>query len=292
LLSGHSWNVLADFDVMEVQYATEVLFFRFARPSALRILHLHGPSMPCWLPRLCRLTRTEPDLVLTCSEWSRKQLMARGIPWPVEVNYNGIDEQVFRPAESYTPPSGKFRIGFVGRLSEYKGLPALARTAALLGPEFEFHIVGPPEGGHQPPSAPNLFYRGVMNSGQVADFLRDMDCFYFPSMSESFGIAAVEAMSTGLPVVASAVGGLPEVIRDGTNGYLVPAGDSGAAAEHILRLRANPELCRTIGEAARATVLERFTVTHTAQRFLDLHEIWREPRGRSHPGMATSEVLP
>jgi glycosyltransferase involved in cell wall biosynthesis len=119
-----------------------------------------------------------------------------------------------------------------------------------------------------------------------------MDCFYFPSMSESFGIAAVEAMSTALPVVASEVGGLPEIIRDGRNGYLVPAGDSAAAAERILRLRANPELCRGIGEAARATVLERFTVKHTARRFLELHERWIQLRGRTEPRMATAGVLP
>jgi glycosyltransferase involved in cell wall biosynthesis len=283
---------MADFDVVEVQYSTEVLFFRFARRSALRILHLHGPSMPPWLPRLCRMTGTEPDLVLTCSEWSRKELIARGVPWPIEVNYNGIDEQLFQPAERNTVAGRKFRIGFVGRLSEYKGLPAVARTAGLLGPDFEFHIVGGPEGGHQPPVAPNLFYRGVMNSEQVADFLRQMDCFYFPSKSESFGIAAVEAMSTGLPVVASAVGGLPEIIRDAQNGYLVPVGDSEAAAGHIRRLQANPELCRSIGEAGRATVLERFTVTHTARRFLELHERWAKKSTRTQPGMASAEVLP
>ena len=97
LLSRHSWDLLRNFDVMEVQYAAEVLFFRFAAPGALKILHLHGPSMPPWLPRLCRWMGTEPDLVLTCSEWSRRELIARGIPWPTELNFNGIDERLFHP---------------------------------------------------------------------------------------------------------------------------------------------------------------------------------------------------
>jgi glycosyltransferase involved in cell wall biosynthesis len=292
LFSGHRLNLLADFDVIEVQYSTEALFFRFANPAALKILHLHGPSMPRWLPRLCRATGTAPDLVLTCSEWSRKQLIARGVPWPIEVNFNGIDEQLFHPAEIRAETSPKLRIGFVGRLSKYKGLQTIERTAALLGPEFEFHIVGSPEGGYDPPSAPNLFYRGVMNSPQVADFLREMDCFYFPSLSESFGIAAAEAMSTGLPVVASDVGGLPEIIRDGQNGYLVPTEDAHLAAERLRQLRANPELRRTLGRAARATVLDRFTTTHTARRFLELHDRWSAMRGQAHAGLATAEVLP
>src|SRR5207244_8261324 len=112
---------------------------------------------------------------------------------------------------------------------------------------------------------------GAMGPEQVADFLREMDCFYFPSRSESFGIAAVEAMSTALPVVASAVGGLPEIIQDGHNGLLVPAEDSHAAAACLLRLRNNPEFARALGQNARATVLERFTTTHTARRLLELH---------------------
>src|SRR4051794_1432707 len=79
ILSPHRWDVLSTFDVIEVQYATEAVFFRFARRSALKILHLHGPSMPAWLPRLCRLAGAEPDLVLTCSDWSRKELIGRGV---------------------------------------------------------------------------------------------------------------------------------------------------------------------------------------------------------------------
>jgi spore coat protein SA len=295
LLSTHSWKVLRDFDLVEVQYATETLFFRYASPSALKILHLHGPSMPPWLPRLCRAFGTEPDLVLTCSEWSRRELLARNIPWPVEVNYNGIDERLFHPAAPADRSPDKdhraFRIGFIGRLSAFKGLDTLAKAARLLGSDFEFHIAGPLEGDYQLPSAPNLFYPGLMESARVPDFLRSMDCFYFPSLRESFGIAVVEAMSTGLPVIASAVGGLPEVIRSGVNGILVPAHDFEAGAARLRQLRENPEMCRILGRAARATVLERFTTAHTARRLLEIYSQWRFRDAQRQACLNHAEVM-
>jgi glycosyltransferase involved in cell wall biosynthesis len=286
LLSPRSWKLLRDFDVVEVQYATETPFLRYAHPASLKILHLHGPSMPAWLPSLCRTFGTAPDLVVTCSEWSRRELLKRNIPWPVVVNYNGVDERLFYPVDPMVRSRDKdrvFRIGFTGRLSAFKGLDTLAKTARALGPGFEFHLAGPIEGGYPLPSAPNLFYPGPMESTRVADFLRNMDCFYFPSLRESFGIAVVEAMSTGLPVVASDVGGLPEVIRSGWNGILAPVDDFEAAAVHIRQLSENAGKCRDLGLAARATVLERFTVAQTARRLLEFHAQWVRRHAQPQP---------
>jgi glycosyltransferase involved in cell wall biosynthesis len=75
-------------------------------------------------------------------------------------------------------------------------------------------------------------------------------------------------------VVASDVGGLPEVIRSGSNGILVPVSDDEAAASQIRKLSKDGEWCRALGSAARATVIERFTVARTAQRLLDFHTEW------------------
>jgi glycosyltransferase involved in cell wall biosynthesis len=289
LLSPHPWKLLGDFDLVEVQYATEALLLRYADRRALKILHLHGPSVASWLARLCRLCGAEPDVVVTCSEWSRSQLQARKIPWPIEVNYNGIDEQLFHPGQQLPahelPGDSRrpFRIGFTGRLSAFKGLDTIARASALLGPGFEFHIVGPVEGGFALPSGVNLFYRGPMSSEAVADFLRTMDCFYFPSLRESFGIGVVEAMSTTLPVIASEVGGLPEVIRSGMDGMLVPVEDAGAGAQLIRQMRDNPTLRRSLGQAARRTVLARFTAAHTARRLLEIHARWSVRQGSNKP---------
>lgn len=88
----------------------------------------------------------------------------------------------------------------------------------------------------------------------VADILRGGDLFLLPSESESFGLAALEAMACGLPVIASQVGGLPEVVRDGESGFLVPVGDVAAMTERAVGLLSHPtELARLRhGAVARA----------------------------------------
>jgi glycosyltransferase involved in cell wall biosynthesis len=86
----------------------------------------------------------------------------------------------------------------------------------------------------------------------VAARLGSADIFVLPSRSEAFPNAVLEAMATGLPIVASAVGGIPELIDDGHSGLLVPAGDSTALAERVCRLMADEPLAARLGEAARA----------------------------------------
>jgi glycosyltransferase involved in cell wall biosynthesis len=85
--------------------------------------------------------------------------------------------------------------------------------------------------------------------------LQSSDVFLLPSLSESFGLAALEALACGVPVVASSVGGLPEVVRDGETGFLRPAGDIDAMAAATLALLDDLDRFRT---AARADALARF----------------------------------
>lgn len=93
----------------------------------------------------------------------------------------------------------------------------------------------------------------------VQNFLPMADVLLFPSDKESFGLAALEAMACGVPVVGSDAGGLPEVVAHGQTGWLCPVGDIEAYSDAILRLFANPRLARTMGEAGRRRVVEKFS---------------------------------
>ena len=85
------------------------------------------------------------------------------------------------------------------------------------------------------------------------------DVFLLPSSQESFGLAALEAMACEVPVVASRVGGLPEVVTDGVEGYLVEARDVDAMARRALSILSSDDLRREMGRRARSTAVERFS---------------------------------
>jgi len=90
----------------------------------------------------------------------------------------------------------------------------------------------------------------------VGEVLRGADLFLLPSATESFGLAALEAMACGVPVVASAAGGLPEVVQDGETGFLAPVGDVPIMAERAMRILEEPAMLQRMRRAAAKLALE------------------------------------
>jgi glycosyltransferase involved in cell wall biosynthesis len=101
--------------------------------------------------------------------------------------------------------------------------------------------------------------------------LRASDLFLLPSETESFGLAALEAMACGLPVVASDVGGLPEVVAHGETGLLAPVGDIAAMARHVARLLGDQDERARFGAAARARVEAHFRPDPIVTRYEALY---------------------
>jgi L-malate glycosyltransferase len=108
-------------------------------------------------------------------------------------------------------------------------------------------------------------FLGVRND--VADLLRAADLFVLTSRSEAASITLLEAMASSLPLVVTAVGGNPEIVRDGVEGVLVPRGDAAAAARALGRLLDDPCAAREMGMAGRARVIERFTLEATVNQY-------------------------
>ena len=114
-----------------------------------------------------------------------------------------------------------------------------------------------------------LLARGFPHA-QVPEVLRGYDYFVAPSRNETQGLAMCEAMSCGLPVIATRVGGIPEFVRDGIDGYLVPPEDPKALQKAILRLVQEPERCRQMGQNARQHMLEICDGQKIAERELQV----------------------
>jgi len=220
------------------------------------------------------------ELFIVPSVWTADSAQGHA-PWlrqhRLEVLYNPIDTVRFSPRQAPgARPSSRLRIGITGRLSPLKGQHTLIQALALLPPDIrarvQLEIAG--EGPEEMALRTLTHTAGVADRvrfvGFVTDperFLQELDIAAFPSLSESFCLAAAEAMSCGLPVVASAVDGLAEIIQDGKSGLLVPPNDPAALAAALARLCRDAALRQTLGRTARREVETRFAVERIAARF-------------------------
>lgn len=171
---------------------------------------------------------------------------------------------------------GPLKIGFAGRLVGWKGAQVLIEAGRLLKAENFFsggwQIIIAGSGNNQAGSNEAELHQMVERESlsdvvkfigfreQMAEFYSTLTIFVHPSIKpEPFATVVVEAMSLGLPVVASNAGGTPEIIRDGENGLLYRSGDAYKLAENLKRLISDKDLRKKIGEAARQTVLSNFS---------------------------------
>jgi glycosyltransferase involved in cell wall biosynthesis len=105
----------------------------------------------------------------------------------------------------------------------------------------------------------------------VADILRAVDVFALTSVSEAASITLLEAMGSGLPVVVTAVGGNPEIVRDGVDGLLAPRGDARAIGTALTRLLEDAALCARLGQSAATRVHSTYRLEQTVDKYYDLY---------------------
>ncbi len=168
----------------------------------------------------------------------------------------------------YGIPEDAFVVGWVGRMTGVKDTGAvveIVRAARERGVDAVLCMVGDgPDRGrleelaHELGIARNCYFVGYQSD--VAGYYRLFDVFLLPSVNEGTPVSAIESLASGTPVVANRVGGVPDVVRDGVDGFLVEAGDTEAAAARLAELAADPELRARLGESGRARVLERYSV--------------------------------
>jgi len=196
----------------------------------------------------------EFDRVVCVSEFVRNDLKKRGFPAELmESVPNGVD-----PPEELNEEEGDF-ILFLGRLVRTKGLDHLIRAMRFVDQHLVIAGGGPEEAHLRKMVADNGLKGKVDIRGRVSEeekhrLLSMCRLFVFPSTWESYGIAAAEAMSYGKAVVASEVGGLPEVVRDA--GRLVPSRDDSELASAINDLMGDDDKRRALGQRAREIALE------------------------------------
>jgi len=211
-------------------------------------------------------------------------------PARVHVIYNGIDAHEYRP-DAATDVLQRHGIDpdapsvmFIGRVTRQKGITHLLDAAASFAPEAQLVLCAgapdTPEIGAEVRAqveALRATRRGVFWIEEMVpvpekvQLLSHASVFVCPSVYEPFGLINLEAMACEAPVVASAVGGIPEIVVDGETGWLVPAGDPGALAERVNALVADPGTARRMGRAGRQRVLDEFRWDVIADRTVALY---------------------
>ncbi|KPJ85818.1 hypothetical protein AMJ57_01770 [Parcubacteria bacterium SG8_24] len=177
----------------------------------------------------------------------------------------------------WTPqPGGEYAL-FVGRLSAEKGVDVLIRAAAAV-PDVPVHIVGRgPEEGRLKALAEelrvrNVVFRGFLEGASLREEYRKARFVVIPSVwYEVFGLVALEAYAAGKPVIASQLGGLEEVVKDGETGILVSAGDSNDLAGKMNAFWADAEEARRMGERARVWVETEFAPERYYERLMEVY---------------------
>ncbi|KPK58774.1 MAG: hypothetical protein AMJ59_13860 [Gammaproteobacteria bacterium SG8_31] len=172
---------------------------------------------------------------------------------------------------------GQFVVGHIGNLDDsHKGQQQIVATAEAMAsahPQMRFVLVGggPDEARLREASRrlPSLILEG--QTDRVADYLGAFDVFLFPSRHEGLGSILLDALDFGLPVVATRVGGIPEVIEDGVNGFLVSVDDIGGMQEALAALAADGELRARLGAAGREKA-RAFTREEMAERYAELYD--------------------
>ena len=241
--------------------------------TAQNIPKRYPPPFSWWEQRAFR----QVDAACVCSDTVRETLQAKGFKKPVELIPFGVDLARFRQRAVETNSSQPLTIGFIGRMLPGKGLPLLGQALQLLAQEnWRALFVG--DGPERSAVArqiaaaglqPRVTMTGAVDYEIVPDYLQQIDVLVVPSQTtpklrEQFGRVIVEAMASGVCVVGSDSGAIPEVI--GPAGLIFPEGQPEALAECLRKLINAPQLRQELAQAGRRRVEENYTWEKVAEK--------------------------
>lgn len=191
----------------------------------------------------------------------------------LNVIYNGIDVR-----NTYTPgplrdPHQPFRVLYVGNWSKLKGVDLLAPIFKKLGLECALFYTADRAGAHKSyPLPPQAQCIGRLDPLQLVRFYRDADALLFPSRCEGLGLVVIEAMACGLPVIASNIPALQEIIADRTTGLLCPSGQVDAFVKALRTLSDDDDLWRQLRHAARQHAEKCFSMDSHLDSYIKCYQ--------------------
>ena len=290
-----------DAPLVHVQLSSRASFWRKAVVCLLArlarrpyLLHVHGSEFADFYGecspaarRIVRAVLARAALVLALSDAWRATLQQISPQARIEVLMNAVP---LPPADGLPAPANpQPTLLFFGEIARHKGVFELARAFGRVAdelPELRLIYAGTGSGVEatrrlieQLRLGGRVRFTGWLQAERKRATLAGATVFVLPSYVEGMPMALLEAMSFGLPVIATPVGGVPEIVTHERDGLLVPPGDIDALAAAIARLTSEPELRERLGRAARETVAKRFSLDSAVERLLGIYRRFGiEPR--------------
>jgi N-acetyl-alpha-D-glucosaminyl L-malate synthase BshA len=297
-LASKMYNVATNesLDLLHVHYAIPHSVSAYLARAMIKerrlpvVTTLHGTDITLvgadrsYLP-ITRFSIEESDSVTAISEYLRRLTIKEfGITRNVEVIPNFVNCDVFKPASSSChreqfAPGGEKIVAHLSNFRPVKRVPDVVEIFDRIRREIPAKLMLIGDGPDRTVAEWMVREKGITadviflgKQSQVQDLLNCADLFLLPSDSESFGLAALEAMACGIPSVCSDSGGLPEVIRDGEEGFLVPARHVEEMAAKALAVLKDESLQKKMGEAARLRAQINFCAEKIIPRYEKLYE--------------------
>lgn len=272
-------------------------------PIVVHTFHGHvlkgyfGPGRTAFFRLVENVLATRSDVLVAVSPEVRDELVELGVAprskfavihlgIPLEDRVGGASAALDL-RHAYGIPEQAFVVGWIGRMTAVKDTGSVLRILAALrergvdaalcmvgdGPERE----GLEQLAHELGVARSVYLVGYQTD--VAPYYELFDAFLLPSLNEGTPVSAIEALASGTPVVANRVGGVPDVVRDGIDGFLVEPGDVDGAAERLARLAADRDGARRMGAGGRERVRSRYAVERLVADIDRLYRSLLESKG-------------
>lgn len=279
--------LLQNYDIMHFHNDVDLSFPLFSlNVRKYKVFHCHVLDVTYDSYRRNPITRfvlrNAACIYITLSKLFADYLVTLGISESkIRILPNGIDTDKFRPSDQ---PKDRNLLLFVGRLEQKKGLPVLLESLKHLQKNVRLAIVGPTMNMKyfrdiedviqkiNRKTAHEVTYLGALDENEKLKWYQKASVFLCPSVSESFPMVNIEALSCGTPVVASDVGAISEVVRDHENGILVPPRRPDKLAEAIQYLLDNEKERRMYGSRGREWILQQFSSEVVVEKLLKIYK--------------------
>ncbi|MCW4007338.1 MAG: glycosyltransferase family 4 protein [Candidatus Bathyarchaeota archaeon] len=280
---GRFTNILKNYDILHFhEFELSFPFFSLFRKKP-KLLHLHGIN-PNFLKRhhISRLLlKHVAQMYISISKQMTRELIALGLQ-ESRISYvpNGIDTNFFKPEK----PKEENLLLYVGRISELKGLHILIKTLRYLKENVHLVIIGPPDWNtnyyqnllyliekENSKGLHKIDYLGAMEQSEIVKWYQKASLLVLPSYAEGFPVTILEALSCETPVIATPVGGIPEIIENNKTGILIPPGDPKRLAEALAYLLENETIRFRMASEGQKLVKEQYSIDVVCKKLRSIY---------------------